>query len=249
MSGSKKWLFALITMLAALIVQVGTWFVLYPRAGYNKYTLLIAQAVFLALGIGLMFIFRIEWRRIGVGGGELIKAVGGMLISYGLLLVILLIQKALNVPVALFREQYQLYSFVDNWVLTGFGEELVFAGILFNLIKHSLKQRKPWIAILLTASMFALWHLPAYLAIGLRTGNLGSHLFFDLLLNMISWGFFGMIYYLSGNLWFTSFAHASTDFALLPAITTSPLIGLVFMGINLMIAKRLGGKRLSVSRI
>lgn len=236
MDHSRNRLHAWIVFMAAITVQMLTWFVLYPLAGYNDITLLIAQLVFLALGIGLIVVFKENLNQIGAGANDFMRGVIGISVSYGLLLVILVSLNALGYPNTIFRQEYQLYSFANNWLLTGFGEELVFAGLLFNLIARSMKDCHRWRAVLLTAVLFSFWHLPGYLAIGLRMGTLGPDLVFDLLLRMVSWIFFGTIYLLSGNLWLTSFAHASTDYALLPAVVNSPLLGLVFMMINLLIA-------------
>jgi membrane protease YdiL (CAAX protease family) len=243
MEVSKNRLSALIVVIAAFLVQVGTWFVFYPLAGYSDVTLLIAQLAFLVLGIGLMFVFRVGWRTIGIGGKEFVRAAGGILVSYGLLLVVLLLLNALGAAFPIFRQQYQLYAFANNWLLTGFGEELVFAGVLFNLIARCFAPRRRWAAVLLTAVSFSLWHLPGYIAVGLRMGTLGPGLAFDLLLNAVSWGFFGAIYLLSGNLWLTAFAHASTDYALLPVVTNTPILGLLFMVITLIVARWLGRNR------
>jgi membrane protease YdiL (CAAX protease family) len=243
MQESKNKYFVLITLLAAFTVQVLTWFVLYPLAGYNDITLLTAQGVFLALGIGLILVFKLAWKQIGVGVKEFIQALFGISISYGLLFLIILLLHAFGYSIPLFRQEYNIYAFANNWLLTGFGEELVFAGILFNLLRRSFTDRHRWVALLLTAGMFSLWHLPGYVAIGLRMDSLGPGLIFDLLLHIVSWGFFGMIYLLSGNLWLTAFAHASTDYALLPGIINSPFLGLVFMFITLAVARWMGKRQ------
>jgi hypothetical protein len=82
--------------------------------------------------------------------------------------------------------------------------------------------------------------LPGYVAIALKMGNSVGSIFFDILLNFISWVLFGSIYLLSGNLWLTAFAHASTDYALLPAVMQSPILGLLFMGLVVTLAWRSG---------
>lgn len=227
---------AAIAVLAALAMQVLTWFVWYPLAGYNDTTLLIAQLAFLALGIVLFLAFKMRWQGIGLGRREFFEAVLKILLAYAAVLLIVVILKAAGSEINLFRQQYNLYAFVNNWLLTGVGEELVFAGVLFNLISISAQSRRRWSAVLLTAMFFALWHLPGYLAVGIKMDSLNAGIAVDLLLNMISWGFFGTIYLFSGNLWLTAFAHASTDYALLPAVVNSPVIGLVFMLITVALA-------------
>ncbi len=248
MTASKARLNAWITLLAAIAVQALTWFMLYPLAGYNDLTLTIAQVAFLLLGAGLLFAFRLDPRSIGLGGSAFLRGLGGIALAYLLLLGVLLVSNALGAQLSLFRPEYRLDAIFNNWLLTGLGEELVFAGLLFNLIDRARDHRRRWAAVLLTAAGFALWHLPGYLAVGLRMGTLGPGLAFDLLLNMVSWCFFGSIYLLSGSLWLTAFAHASTDYALLPAIIHSPLLGLLFMLFNVLIAWRLGKRRITAAQ-
>ncbi len=224
----------LITVLTALAMQVVTWFVLYPLAGYNNVTLLVSQSVILLLGIMLVGIFRLNWRCIGSHWKDFLRAIAGIAAAYSLLFLLLLALKHFEASIPLFRPEYKIYPFFNNWLLTGFGEELLFAGIIFNLLTQRAKFRK-WVAVMFTASIFAIWHLPGYLAIGLKTGMQVPDLVFNLLLHLVSWGFLGTIYWFSGNLWLTAFAHASTDYALLPAITQLPQMGLVFMFMLLVI--------------
>ncbi len=248
MEKSKNKLYLWVAFGLAVLVQVLTWFGLYPLLGYGDVTLLVAQAVFLALGIGLVFFMRIGWARIGVGLSQLISGAVVIALTYGLVLIILIIARELGGEQVLFRQEYRLGAIANNWILTGFGEELVFAGVLFNLAAGLQKNHKKWVAVLLVAGLFALWHLPGYLAVGMKMNTLGIGLIFDLLLRAISWGFFGTIYLFSGNLWLTAFAHASTDYALLPAITRDPVIGLVFMGIALLasfVLSRAKGRKLA----
>jgi len=47
----------------------------------------------------------------------------------------------------------------------------------------------------------------------------------------------------SDNLWLVIFAHASTDYAILPAVVNQPVIGLIFMGLLLVYAWRIGRSR------
>lgn len=223
-------------ILAALLVQILTWSVLYPQVGYNDFTLAAAQLVFMVLGGLFAWRFRLGLRQLGIRGQDLLRAALGVGLVYVLLLVGLVLLNTLNGSTPIFRSEYSLYAWFNNWFLTGFGEELLFAGVLFNLFTRQFHHRKRWLAVLLTAGVFSMWHLPGYLAIGLRMDSLGPGLLVDLILPMISWCFFGMMYLLSGNLWLTAFVHASTDYALLPAITNQPLIGLVFMFMALGVA-------------
>lgn len=108
------------------------------------------------------------------------------------------------------RSGYSFYAFASNWILTGFGEEPVFAGVLFNIVPFAKIGRGRWLAVVAVAAVFALWHLPGYVAIELRTGGLNVGIAWALLLRLLSWGFVGAIYVVSGNLWLTAMAHGST---------------------------------------
>ncbi|NIV33432.1 MAG: CPBP family intramembrane metalloprotease [Anaerolineae bacterium] len=242
----RDWLLPVLGITGAVLHQVLVWFVWYPLAGYDDTTLLAAQLSFVGLGIALVLSLRLHKERLGLGGVDLLRALGGIALAYGLLLAVLLIANALGGQFEVFRQTYYGVAILDNWLLTGLGEELFFAGVLFTLVQK--RTPRAWLAVLLTAIAFALWHLPGYLAVGLRTGELGAGIFFDLMLNLLSWIFFGTIYHLSGNLWLTAFAHASTDYGLLPAITDAPALGLLFMLGVVVIAWELGRRRNSASR-
>ncbi|MGC9469850.1 MAG: CPBP family glutamic-type intramembrane protease [Anaerolineae bacterium] len=234
-----------VTIGAAFGVQILTWFVLYPLAGYNDLTLNLALAVTFLLGVGLIYAYRLGWKRVGLGLRRLLTALLAIAASYALVLVVLLILNALGGSTSIFRGSYTLYAFASNWILTALGEELLFAGALFTLVAARLPRSKRWLVVLLVATVFALWHLPGYVAIALRSGGLRPDIVFDLLLRLVSWGFFGTIYALSGNLWLTAFVHASTDYALLPVVVNSPLVGLAFMLLNVGIAWWLGRCRVA----
>ena len=100
---------------------------------------------------------------------------------------------------------------MDNWGLTAFGEELLFAGVICTLTVRLFgregRRRRRWAAVPLVAVLFALWHLPGYLAIGHAGGALVGRLG----LNLASWLVFG------------------TDYGVTPLITNEPVFGLVFM--------------------
>ncbi|MFW5987946.1 MAG: type II CAAX prenyl endopeptidase Rce1 family protein, partial [bacterium] len=128
------------------------------------------------------------------------------------------------------RESYDLYYFLDNWILTGLGEELLFAGLIFNLLLRKGKIQKTWLVVMIISFLFAIWHLPKHLAIMLNSGNVSFGFLFRLLMNVLSWNIFGWLYVKSKkNLWLVAFAHASTDYPLLPMIVKIPVMGIVFM--------------------
>ena len=224
----------------ALLFQILTWFVLYPMAGYNDLTLNIALAKTFLLGIVFLFLYRISWKKIGLGFHPFITALVGLVLANLIILFTIMGINAFGGNLSLFRETYRLDAFLSNWILTAFGEELLFAGVLFTLVSNILSTKNRWLAVLIVAGLFALWHLPGYLAVGIKMESLNFGISFDLLLNLVSWLFFGFMYFLSGNLWLSIFAHASTDYAILPAVVNQPLIGLVFMVLLVLYAWRLG---------
>ena len=229
--------------------QVLTWFVLYRFAGYNNATLNATQAVTLLLGFALVMIYRLGWRRIGLGARELGKGAAVVAGAHVVLIGVLLMLRAVRIEVPLFRGTYRLDALFNNWVLTGFAEELVFAGVIFGLALMALGRERriasAWPVVILVAAMFSLWHLPGYIAVALRSGGLGWGLLGELVIPFASWLFFGSIYVLSGSLWLAAFVHASTDYSLLPAITGRPLMGLIFMLANVLLAWWIGRRERS----
>lgn len=217
------------TYITALILQIATWFLLYPLAGYNDITVTIASGSYLVLSLGLVLGYRLSWQRIGMGWDKLLKALLVASLTYAFFLLLGLLLRGSGFKVAVLRDQYNLYALASNWVLTGLGEELVFAGIILTLTIAQVNGRRRWLAIIVVALMFALWHLPGYLAVGIHAGNISINIFFHLMLNFLSWVVFGTIYLLSRNLWLTAIAHASTDYALLPMLIDVPILGLAFM--------------------
>lgn len=223
-----------------IALQCATWFVLYRVAGYNTTTMTIATASHLVVGLIAVAAFKLGWTRIGLGLGELLRAVVIVVAAHALLLLLGLLLNQFGSQLQIFRNSYRGDAFLSNWVLTGLGEELVFAGVLFTLLRAQPVGRKSWLTVLLVALLFALWHLPAHIAIALSTNNWSVSIVFDLLLNVVSWCFFGTIYLFSRNLWLTAMAHASTDYALLPMIINNPAIGLLFMCLLVACAYFLG---------
>ena len=183
-----------------VIKQVLTWFVVYRFAGYNYVTLNATQAVTLLLGTGFVTIYRLGWRRIGLGSRKLREGAAVVAVAHVVLLGALLTLRTVGAEVPLFRDTYRLDALFNNWVLTGFAEELVFAGVIFGLALVALGRERQfpsaWPVVILVAAMFSLW--------------------------------------------LTAFVHASTDYALLPAITGRPLAGLIFMLTNVALAWWLG---------
>jgi len=205
------------------------WFVFYRLAGYNQTTQTIAISANLFLGLIFMAVFGLGWQRIGLGIGRLWEALLAVAATYLVVLILVLVLRALGMNLPALRDHYSLLALAENWILSGLGEELLFAGVLFNVVPFRKANQGRWLAVVAVAIVFAFRHLPGYVAVGLRTGGVDVGIIFKLLLNMTAWCFFGAMYALSGNLWLTAMAHASTDYALLPAIIRVPVIGLVFM--------------------
>ncbi|HHX87865.1 MAG TPA: CPBP family intramembrane metalloprotease [Firmicutes bacterium] len=218
----------IISLLTAFALPVLIWFLWYKIAGYNQNTLLIAQlAIFLGAAV-LAVTFSRDIGQLGLNGSNLLKALAVLLFSYVIIYAAgFLVNYVLATDVALLRQNYSWSGFLDNWLLTGFGEELLFAGVLFSLVSKKMSGKKRWLCILIVALLFALWHLPGYIATGRQIGSIIGRL----ALNTVSWIIFGAIYALSGNLWLVAMAHGSTDYPLVPLITNQPVFGVIFMAL------------------
>ena len=219
-------------LLAALVVAfaipITTWFWLYPTFGYGPSTLLIAQASVLVAAAVLVAATGLRWRDLGLSPRSLLAAVVVGTAAYAAITAVAaVLNAAFDTGFSLFRSRYEVAAFVDNWLLTAFAEQLLFAGVLFRLARGFVDRRRLWLAIGLVAVVFALWHLPGYLAVGYGAAPMAGRL----VLNLASWLVFGSIYALSGNLWLVVVAHAATDYGLSPLVTNEPLFGLLFMTI------------------
>lgn len=219
---------AAIVYLIALVLQGLIWFVFYEVAGYSDATVSVACGLTLLLGLIAVAWLGLGLKQVGLGVSKLLQALFVAAIAHVLLILVGLVMNALGGDIQIFRSSYSLSAMLNNWVLTAFGEELVFAGVIYTSLVAERSGRR-WAMVPLVALLFAVWHFPGYLAIGLDTGSLSGRVLGDLAINMASWLFFGAMYSLSRNLWLVTIAHASTDYGLLPMITRDPLIGFVFI--------------------
>jgi membrane protease YdiL (CAAX protease family) len=213
---------------AAFAVILFVWFAWYRLAGAGQATTWLAQGFVAVTGVVLIYWHRLGWRRIGLGGANLARAAVALGLAYAVLFVLgfgLSAASLIDTPVL--RSGYSLPALLDNWLLTGLGEELLFAGAIFTLVARRLPRQRLWLAVLIVAVLFALWHLPGHLAMGRE----GGALFGRLGLHLVSWLIFGAIYALSGNLWLVALAHGSTDYALSPLVQGEPVLGLVFFAV------------------
>ena len=241
MSPSRPIAALVFALVVAFAIPVGTWFWLYPSFGYGPGTLLIAQASVLVAAVVLVSATGLRWRDLGLGPRSLVAAVVVGAAAYAVIVAVAgVLNAAFDTGFALLRSRYEAAAFFDNWLLTAFAEQLLFAGVLFGLVLGIVDRRRRWLVVGLVAVGFALWHLPGYLAVGYGAAATAGRL----ALNLASWLIFGSIYALSGNLWLVVVAHAATDYGLSPLVTNEPLFGLLFMAILIAGARwsrRLGG--------
>jgi uncharacterized protein len=205
----------------------------YPLFGYNLTTLVAVQIAILLAGAALAALAGYGPRRLGAGPASLVLGIVLIAACYALFLAIAAgLSAAGIVKEPLLRTGYAAWPVVDNWLLTGFGEELLFRGFLLTLMVAMLPSRHRWWTVAAVAIIFALWHLPSLLA----AGREGTQLLLRLALPAASGLIFGAVYLWSRNLWFTAFLHGTTNYPLSPLITENPALGLVFMAIALSAA-------------
>jgi hypothetical protein len=230
----------IVAFAVAFSIPVFVWFWLYPTFGYGPDTLLVAQVLVLAAAALLAATTGVRSGDLGLGLRPLRDAaVIGALAYAVILLVAAGANAAFDTSFGLFRSRYEAGGFLDNWLLTALPESLLFAGVLYPLLRARLRSRRPWPVVCLVAAAFALWHLPGYLAIGYGAGAVAGRL----ALNLASWLIFGTVYALSGNLWLVVVAHAATDYGLSPLVTTEPMFGLLFMTLLIAGAYARRGRR------
>lgn len=227
----KKYGPLVISVFFAFVTILFVWLVLYKQAGYSESTLMVAQISILMTALSLAILFKNYIGTMGLDWRKFVKALIILLAGYVAVLIIgLLYDLIFGSAQALLRESYSWSHLLNNWLLTGFGEELLFAGIIYKLLAQKLPAKKTWLCVLIVALLFALWHLPGYLATGRALGSTLGRMG----LNFISWIVLGTIYAFSGNLWLIAAAHGSMDYPLLPRITQQPVFGLIFMGLLIL---------------
>lgn len=213
-----------------LLQPVFIWYVWYRLVGYTQWTMTAAQLMIALTGLILIVVARLNWREIGFGTRNLLAAVIIGLLAYAITILIGVLLGYTGGR-EMFRH-YTLGGFFSGWVLTGVGEELLFTGALFNIVFMSRRRIRGalWKTVIIVSLIFALWHLPGYVAVAHSMGvlNVGSILG-RLALNAGSWLIFGTIYVMSNNFWLVVVAHASTDYPLTGLITEVPIMGLLFM--------------------
>jgi membrane protease YdiL (CAAX protease family) len=231
-----RWRLACSVLLALGSISA-VWYGLFPLAGYSRGTLMLAQLATPAIGLSGIALWRLGWREVGLSIGDLGRAAASSSVVTALFLLLAWpLRSVLASGVPLLRPEFSLRHLLDNWILTGLGEEILFCGLLFNLTLRALPARRRSVAVLPVALAFAAWHLPGYLARGLPLAGVGGRL----ALNIASWLFFGVAYALSGNLWLAAFMHANTNYAISPLMVGSPPLGLLFMGMMVAAAWLLG---------
>ncbi len=199
-------------------------------------SLLTTGAVLLLIGAVGYLGLRMEGITLARAGGSvahIIRAVLALAGSYGLFLLLLMGLKSVGIVTGPILRSLTWQGFLDNWILTGGGEELFFRGFLLIGLAR-LVDRKPlaWRALLLSAVLFSLFHLPFALWAGKQGGDLALDLGIPLVSALLV---FGPAYLLSRNLWLVALLHGVTDYPIIPQIKDNPLLGLVFMVIALVI--------------
>lgn len=221
---------------SALFLQTAIWFGLYKLAGYNQVSLFVAVFLTFLLGIFWLYYFQLA-KQVGLELKKFFQAVTifGVihLIAFGIGLWLSIEKKGYQ----LFRDEYHLFALLENWIFTALGEQLLFSGVLFTLIRLTPLCRKPWMAVAITAGLFATWHFPGQVAMAISRGNVDLSMATHLLLNFLSWCFFGTIYLFSGNLWLTAMVHGSTDYSLLPFLIDFPVAQLFVMIVVIVVVK------------
>lgn len=217
---------ALVVMGAPVVLASAVWFVWYPIVGYGTASRVAAQLAFFFVAALLMAPLRLRWRDVGLGPRRLVWAIVAALVAFGAVMSSAWLANAVvGTEYTVLRPSYRVWPFADAFLLTALGEELLFAGVTYRVLRRVLGQMKPIWSVALTAVAFAAMHVPGYLAMEYSTtqvlGRIG--------LNFVSWLVFGGVYATSGNLWSAVVTHAATDHGLTPLITSEPLFGLAFM--------------------
>lgn len=93
-----------------------------------------ACGIFFLFGIVLITILNLGWKKIGLGLEKLVEASIIMILANLFFVLIGLLLNQFGMEVKIFRNSYSFYAIINNWIVTGLGEELVFAGVLYTMI-------------------------------------------------------------------------------------------------------------------
>ena len=135
-------------------------------------------------------------------------------------------------PVIFLPDQWEWAGYL---MARGWAEELLFRGFLFTGLARLLDRgRLPWRAWLICSALFALYHLPTALWLGL-TGDalayrIGLPLFASLVLLV-------PLYLLSRNLWLAVIMHSLAAMLIAPHLQGRPLLALAFVAISLLMGR------------
>lgn len=221
----------------ASLLLMSVAFPFYRLVGYNLYTVGVLLALVGACGYVALRSEGLTLTDVGAAPVQLLRALGVLACTYGIFLALLAALQAVDLVAAgpLFKP-VKPAAIVDNWLLTGFFEELLFRGfILLALIRLLGDHRFPWRSVIIGALLFSLFHLPT--AIGYSAG---MNLVMDLAIPFASALLvFGPLYLASRNLWLAAFVHGVTNYPIVPQIKENPLLGLVFMGLAILLGRYL----------
>lgn len=136
------------------------------------------------LAVTLIWQLRLKWTELGLRFHQLKRSL--LVLAFAYVVTVLV---GFVFGFAPLGQTYQLGSFFENWFLVGFGEELFFCGVLYTTLQRTNSGSKLW-WVLAVAAIFALWHLPGYIARELALASIAGRLG----LNLVSWLIFGAIF-------------------------------------------------------
>ncbi len=116
-----------------------------------------------------------------------------------------------------------LLDFAGRWLAVGFGEEIAFRGYLHNKLVAQLSRH--WLALILAALLFGLWHIPGAALQGNRAAI--GLLLNSLVFGAISLALFNAPYEWTGLLPFFALFHGWSDFPLLANLQRPSAVGAV----------------------
>lgn len=225
-------------ILAVVVIVFALSGIVYPASyrffGYNNFSLLAMEILPWIIGYLAIKSEGIDLNKVGGSARHLARALAIIIYTHLGFFLLVWVLRTTGVIYGEFIKPFSLWWLFDNWVLTGFGEELLFRGFLLVSIARWFNRKGfPFTALLVSSVIFALYHLPFSLWIG----KSGIPLVMDIFLPFASSLVFGLAYVSSSNLWLAAFLHGVTDYPLSPLIKSNPFLGLLFMGTAILLGK------------
>jgi membrane protease YdiL (CAAX protease family) len=199
---------------AVFFLQIVIWFFFYRLAGYNDLIGGLMAMVFLMTAVVLALANGLSIRRWGLELTNLVEALELIILALVFIIILGGALKLFGAQLSFLRPHYSLHAMISSLFLESLGQQLLFTGVFYHLISRFFEDENRWQAVLVTAFLYGMWHLPGSLAVMLDQHSLGSNFFLQIASPFLLWIILGLFYYFSENLWLAILLQATLIYPL-----------------------------------